>query len=199
MKSTNLRIRMCRHAPKCLLRTDVLVKKHRSKQKASCVLRRRRAMPHSVQDVCRTSARIRFKFTYFESAFEILRSDNRRFASCTRSLLSVWPDVGVKKVVHMSPKVAQIVETTVLTYNDPFLRSLKCHHSFWATFVSKFVRLNFQNMPNLVTLSLFHPHLSLSVSLPLTHLYTSLFRVGSISLSLSLSLTKQSVTQKLGF
>ena len=89
----------------------------------------------------------------------------------------------------MSPKVAQIVETTVLTYNDPFLRSLKCHHSFWATFVSKFVRLNFQNMPNLVTLSLFHPHLSLSVSLPLTHLYTSLFRVGSISLSLSLSLS----------
>ena len=150
-------------------------------------------MPHSVQDVCRTSARIRFKFTYFESAFEILRSDNRRFASCTRSLLSVWPDVGVKKVVHMSPKVAQIVETTVLTYNDPFLRSLKCHHSFWATFVSKFVRLNFQNMPNLVTLSLFHPHLSLSVSLPLTHLYTSLFRVGSISLSLSLSQNSRSL------
>ena len=50
-----------------------------------------------------------------------------------------------------SIKVAQIVETAVLTYNDPFRNSPKSHQSFWANFVSKFVAKNFQKSPNLVT------------------------------------------------
>ena len=52
----------------------------------------------------------------------------------------------------MFRKVAQIVETVVLTNNYPFLNSPKRPQSFWTTFVSKFVTKNFQNSPNLVTL-----------------------------------------------
>ena len=52
----------------------------------------------------------------------------------------------------MFPKVAQIVEITVLTYNDPFQSSPKSHQYFWATFITKFVTLNFKKSPNLVTL-----------------------------------------------
>ena len=52
----------------------------------------------------------------------------------------------------MFPKVAQIVETTVITYYDHFLSSPKSHQYFWVTFVIKFVIINFQKSPNLVTL-----------------------------------------------
>ena len=52
----------------------------------------------------------------------------------------------------MFPKVAQMVETTLLTYNDPFLSSPKSQEYFWATFVTKCVTINFQKSPNLVTL-----------------------------------------------
>ena len=48
------------------------------------------------------------------------------------------------KVAQMFPKVAQIGETAVLTYNDPFRNSPKSHQSFWADFVSKFVAKNFK-------------------------------------------------------
>ena len=48
------------------------------------------------------------------------------------------------KVAQLLPKVAQIVETVVLTYNDPFWNSPKSHQSFWADFVSKFVAKNFK-------------------------------------------------------
>ena len=54
----------------------------------------------------------------------------------------------------MFPKVAEIVETAVLTYNDPFGNSPKSHQSFWANFVSKFVAKNFKKSPNLVTLAI---------------------------------------------
>ena len=47
----------------------------------------------------------------------------------------------------MFPKVAEIVETAVLTYNDPFGNSPKSHQSFWANFVSKFVAKNFKKSP----------------------------------------------------
>ena len=36
--------------------------------------------------------------------------------------------------------------------HDPFLNSPKNHQFFWATFVSNFVRVNFQKLPDLVTL-----------------------------------------------
>ena len=52
----------------------------------------------------------------------------------------------------MFPKVAQIVETALLTYNDPFLSSPKSQEYFWATFVTKCVTINFQKSPNPVTL-----------------------------------------------
>ena len=46
-----------------------------------------------------------------------------------------------------NPKVAQIVKTAVLTYNDPLQNSPKSYQSFWATFIRKFVRVNFQQLP----------------------------------------------------
>ena len=71
------------------------------------------------------------------------------------TLISVWPDVGVKRLpncFHKLPKVSSAVFTLIgLFQNSP-----KSQQSFWATFVSEFIAKNFLKSPNLVTLLLSH-------------------------------------------
>ena len=61
------------------------------------------------------------------------------------------------KVAQIFPKVAQIVETACLTYNDLFLNDPKSHQSFWATFINEFVIVKLQKSPNLVTVEMVDP------------------------------------------
>ena len=52
----------------------------------------------------------------------------------------------------MFPTVADIKSSAVFTLIDRFQNSPKGQQSFWATFSSKLVAMNFQKLPNLVTL-----------------------------------------------
>ena len=49
--------------------------------------------------------------------------------------------------------VAQIIAASVYTSVDIFQSGPKSHHSYFATFKSKYVTKNFQKSPNLVTLN----------------------------------------------
>ena len=72
---------------------------------------------------------------------EILMNNGSRIA---------WPDVWIKSGPIFS-KVAQKLDIVVLF----FIIFLQCHKSqqiFWATYVGKFVAINFEKLPNLVTL-----------------------------------------------